>query len=116
MGSAAGSLPLLLPVAAIGGSIAAGPMIVQAAANLGIALPPLPGAPAPVAVGAVVGEAPPAPGPAEPNGRGGEPGVGGDGAGVAVGVNVVVITTGSLGDYEVFLPDGMTLPPLPFIR
>ncbi|WP_256386858.1 MULTISPECIES: hypothetical protein [Dietzia] len=35
---------------------------------------------------------------------------------VAVGVNAVVITTGSLGDYEVFLPDGVTLPPLPFIR
>ena len=66
--------------------------------------------------GAVVGEAPPAPGPSVPNGRGGEPGVGADGAGVAVGVNAVVVTTGSLGDYKVFLPDGVSLPPLPFIR
>ncbi|EFV92982.1 hypothetical protein ES5_03166 [Dietzia cinnamea P4] len=116
LGSAAGSLPLLVPAAAIGGSVAAGPMMVQVAADLGIALPPLPGSPAPVAVGAVVGEAPPAPGPSVPNGRGGEPGVVADGGGAAVGVNAVVVTTGSLGDYHVVLPDGVSLPPLPFNR
>lgn len=30
--------------------------------------------------------------------------------------NTATISTGSLGDFEVVLPDGMQLPPLPFIR
>ena len=58
---------------------------------------------------------PTAPGPPTPNGRGGEPGVAGVG-GAAVGVNAAIVMTGSLGDYEVALPDGVTLPPMPFIR
>ena len=88
--------PLLVPVALIGGSLAAAPLIVQAAANVEMALPPLPG-------------------PSAPKGSGGGPGIVG-GAGAAAGVNAVVVMTGSVGDYEVVLPDGATLPPLPFIR
>lgn len=66
-GSAAGSLPVVL----IGGSVVAIPMIQQSIVGLGLALAPLPGLPtSPVPV---LAEALVAPGPAEPNGRGGEP-------------------------------------------
>ncbi|MEH6380377.1 MAG: hypothetical protein V7768_01475 [Dietzia cercidiphylli] len=120
VGSAVGSLPILLPVVLIGGSIAAAPMIGQSLMDLNIQLPELPGFP-PLAGSAMPGpapfqpvvEAPPAPGPVTPNGRGGEPGAQG---GVAVTANAAIVTTGSLGDYEVGLPDGVTLPPLSFIR
>ena len=90
-------------------------MILQVGADMGIALPPLPGLPAPVAAAPAVAAPPVAPGPSTPNGRGGEPGVAGVG-GAAVGVNAAIVMTGSLGDYEVALPDGVTLPPMPFIR
>ncbi|MBB1044027.1 hypothetical protein G6018_05760, partial [Dietzia sp. DQ11-44] len=111
--SVAGSVPILLPVVLIGGSIAAAPMIGQSVMDLGLALPPLPGMPVAPPAPVAVPEAPPAPGPVTPNGRGGEPGAQG---GVAVTANAAIVTTGSLGDYEVALPDGVTLPPLPFIR
>ena len=74
LGSAAGSLPLLIPVALIGGSIAAAPMIQQSLAGLNIPLPALPDFP-PLAGSAMPGTPPiaapaPAPGPPSPNGRG----------------------------------------------
>jgi len=118
--SAAGSLPILLPVVLIGGSIAGAPMIQQSVANLNIQLPVLPGFP-PLAGSAIAGpalvqpvaEAPPAPGPTAPNGRGGESGTAGGGV---VGAARATVMSGSLGDYEIALPAGVTLPPLPFIR
>ena len=72
-GSAGGSLGSLLPLALVGGAVAgsaiAAPQIGQLVADLqvdlGIELPPLPGSVAPPVV-----EAPPAPGPDTPNGRG----------------------------------------------
>ena len=118
--SAAGSLPILLPVVLIGGSIAGAPMIQQSVANLNIQLPVLPGFP-PLAGSAIAGpalvqpvaEASPAPGPTAPNGRGGESGTAGGGV---VGAARATVMSGSLGDYEIALPAGVTLPPLPFIR
>ena len=72
-GSVGGSLGSLLPLALVGGAVAgsaiAAPQIGQLVADLqvdlGIELPPLPGSVAPPVV-----EAPPAPGPDTPNGRG----------------------------------------------
>ena len=120
-GSDAGSASVgsLFPLILVGGSIAGiaivAPQIPQWAADMGIVLPPLPGLPVPPPARAV---APPvAPGPPAPNGRGGEPGVvGGNATGAIAGVNAVVVMTGSLGDYEVDLPEGISLPPLPFIK
>lgn len=116
IGSEAGSLTALLPVLLVGGSVAgiviALPQIQLSVAEMGIVLPPLPGMPTPPPP--PVAEAPPAPGPEAPNGRGGEGGTsGGDDVIVA---NTVTVSTGSLGDFEFVLPDGMQLPPLPFIR
>lgn len=52
-----------------------------------------------------------------PGGTGSADGSTGSTAGAAaVGVNAVIVSTGSLGEYEVVLPDGVTLPPLPFIN
>ncbi|GAA1739009.1 hypothetical protein SAMN06265174_10614 [Dietzia kunjamensis subsp. schimae] len=74
LGSTAGSLPLLIPVALIGGSLAAAPMIQQSLAGLNIQLPALPEFP-PLAGSAMPAMPPiaapvPAPGPPSPNGRG----------------------------------------------
>ncbi|GAA1739016.1 hypothetical protein GCM10009832_22080 [Dietzia kunjamensis subsp. schimae] len=69
VGSAAGSLPLLIPVALIGGSLAAAPMIQQSLAGLNIQLPALPEFP-PLAGSAMPGMPPvvgPPPAPAVPN-------------------------------------------------
>ncbi len=116
LGSTAG-LGSLLPVVLVGGSIAAAPMVGQFVADLNLTLPALPGLP-PLAGSAMPGPAPvqaPAPGPVgeqQNNGRGGEPGT----AAAVTGGNSAVVATGSMGDYELPLPAGVTLPPLPFIR
>ena len=119
-------LPILLPAVLIGGSVAAapvvGPMIGQFLGGLGIPLPALPDFP-PLAGSAMPGpaplqpvaRAPMAPGPETPNGRGGEPGVTGDVTGPAT-AETAVLMTGSVGDFELPLPAGVRLPPLPFIR
>jgi hypothetical protein len=119
-------LPILLPAILIGGSVAAapvvGPMIGQSLGDLGFPLPALPDFP-PLAGSAMPGPAPlqpvapapMAPGPESPNGRGGEPGIAG-GVNGAVTANTVVLMTGSMGDFELPLPAGVRLPPLPFIR
>jgi hypothetical protein len=56
-----------------------------------------------------------APGPESPNGRGGQPGAAGGVAG-AMTADTAVLMTGSMGDFELPLPAGVALPPLPFIR
>ncbi|MEH6821035.1 MAG: ice-binding family protein [Dietzia psychralcaliphila] len=122
-------LPLLLPAILIGGSVAAapvvGPMIGQSLGDLGFPLPALPEFP-PLAGSAMPGPgpvqpvapAPMAPGPESPNGRGGEPGAMGDVTGpvTADTGGTAVLMTGSMGDFELPLPSGVRLPPLPFIR
>ncbi|MFN3339371.1 MAG: ice-binding family protein [Dietzia sp.] len=122
-------LPILLPAILIGGSVAAapivGPMIGQSLGDLGFSLPALPEFP-PLAGSAMPGPgpvqpvapAPMAPGPESPNGRGGEPGAMGDVTGpvAADTAGTAVLTTGSMGDFELPLPSGVRLPPLPFIR
>jgi hypothetical protein len=121
--------PLLIPAILLGGSVAAapivGPMIGQSLGDLGFPLPELPGFP-PLAGSAMPGPAPVlpvapapmAPGPESPNGRGGEPGAMGDVTNpVAAGTaGTAVLMTGSMGDFELPLPSGVRLPPLPFIR
>ena len=119
-------LPILLPAVLIGGSVAAapvvGPMIGQFLGDLGLPLPALPDFPS-LAGSAMPGpallqpvaRAPMAPGPEAPNGRGGEPGVTGDVTGPAT-AETAVLMTGSVGDFELPLPAGVRLPPLPFIR
>ena len=119
-------LPILLPAVLIGGSVAAapvvGPMIGQFLGDLGLPLPALPDFPS-LAGSAMPGpallqpvaRAPMAPGPEAPNGRGGEPGVTGDVTGPAT-AETAVLMTGSVGDFELRLPAGVRLPPLPFIR
>ncbi|MET3860703.1 hypothetical protein ABIE38_001625 [Dietzia sp. 2505] len=119
-------LPILLPAILIGGSVAAapvvGPMIGQSLGDLGFPLPALPDFP-PLAGSAMPGPAPlqpvapapMAPGPESPNGRGGEPGIAG-GVNGAMTANTAVLMTGSMGDFELPLPAGVRLPPLPLIR
>lgn len=119
-------IPILLPAILIGGSVAAapivGPMIGQFLGNLNIPLPALPEFP-PLAGSAMPGPgpvppvpaAPMAPGPESPNGRGGEPGAAGGLTGPMI-ADTAVLMTGSMGDFELPLPIGVRLPPLPFIR
>ena len=119
-------LPILLPAILIGGSVAAapfvGPVIGQSLGDLGIPLPALPEFP-PLAGSAMPGPAPAlpvapapmAPGPEAPNGRGAAPGATGGATG-PVTAGTAVLMTGSMGDFELPLPAGVRLPPLPFIR
>ena len=66
-------------------------------------------------LGVLAGEAPAAGG-ASGAGAAARAGAAAGVGGAAVGVNAAIVMTGSLGDYEVALPDGVTLPPMPFIR